>query len=86
MCTKYWYKERDCYEITYVLRDFKMAPQFGIHIYCDNQFSIYMVENPVYHEKRKHVDVDCDFNKIYFQDGLIKLPSSFFLKIKKKNY
>lgn len=32
-----------------------------IHIYCDNIFAINMAENPVQHDKSKHVEIDRHF-------------------------
>ena len=33
----------------------------SMHIYCDNQSAIYIVQNPIFHERIKHIEVDRHF-------------------------
>lgn len=58
--------------ITYVLRDFKIKVSYPISFYRDNLSTIHMVENPVHHEKTKHIDIDCHFVIDYFSKGFFK--------------
>lgn len=58
--------------ITYILRDFKVQLSMPINLYCDNVSAIHMMENPVHHDRTKHVDIDCHFVRDYYSKGLIK--------------
>ena len=48
--------------------NFLIAP-----LHCDNQDSIYIARNPVYHERMKHIKLDCHFVMQKFLEGLISL-------------
>ena len=62
-------------EILWLIALFKT---FGVHytqpiyLYCDSKAALCIAANPVYHERTKHVEVDCHFIREKIQAGAIK--------------
>lgn len=44
-----------------------------ITLYCDHQSAIHIVKNPVFHDRTKHIEVDCHITRDKILEGLLQL-------------
>lgn len=65
------YTVRELLWLTYLLHDFGVALSLPISLWCDNKAAIYITENHVFHERTKHLEIDCHFVRIQYQQGLL---------------
>ena len=59
--------------LTYLLQDFRITFIKPATLYCDNQSAIQIATNPVFHERTKHIEIDCHIVRHKVTMGLIKL-------------
>ena len=67
---------RVCSEIAWLsrlLKEFEVPYITPIPVKCDNMAAIYIAKNPVFHERTKHIEIDCHFVREKLQEGLISL-------------
>ncbi|KAK4385829.1 Subtilisin-like protease SBT3 [Sesamum angolense] len=57
--------------ISYLLRDFQILVQLPISFWCDNRASLHITTNPIFHERTKHLDIDCHLVRDQFKLGFI---------------
>jgi len=59
---EYWAMENACLELTwlcYILQDLKVPISMATPLYCDNQVTLRIEANHVFHKGTKHIDIDC---------------------------
>ena len=55
-----------------LLADFGVVQDGPMDLYCDNQAALYIAANSVFHERTKHVEIDCHCVRNAIQDGSIR--------------
>ncbi|KAJ9568575.1 LOW QUALITY PROTEIN: hypothetical protein OSB04_004541 [Centaurea solstitialis] len=57
-----------------LLGELGFAQSKPMNLYCDNEAAIHIANNPVFHERTKHIEVDCHFTREKLEDGTISTP------------
>ena len=55
-----------------LLKTFALEHNHATSLYCDSKAAIYIAANPVFHDRTKHIEINCHFIKEKIQDGVIK--------------
>ena len=55
-----------------LLSDLGFPSSTPMSLMCDNQAAIYIVANPVFHERTKNIEMDCHFIPTQVQTQVIK--------------
>jgi len=64
------------YELTWLrqlLRQLKIGNIHETKLICDNQVALHIVSNPIFHERTKHIEIDCHFIKEKVLSGEITI-------------
>ena len=59
--------------IKQLLTDFGMQPSSIALLFCDNQATMHIASNPIFHERTKHIEIDCHFVHEKVAAGCIRL-------------
>lgn len=57
--------------IDYLLQDLQQSPLKPIPMWCDNQAALHIMANPVFHERTKHLEIDCHLVRDQFKKGFV---------------
>lgn len=60
--------------LCFLLHDLGFKSEFPMELFCDNQAAIHIASNPIFHERTKHIEVDCHFVREKVQENLICTP------------
>ena len=63
-------------EVTWLVRllaDLRADNLKPITLHCDNQLAFYIAKNHVFHERTKHIELDCHFTREKVMEGLLQL-------------
>ena len=64
---------RELQWMCFLLHDLNQAPSRLPVLYCDNQSALHISANPVFHERTKHLDIDCHLVREKIQAGVMRL-------------
>ncbi|XP_057451805.1 secreted RxLR effector protein 161-like [Lotus japonicus] len=58
--------------LKHLLQELKFCELGPMELACDNQSALYLSSNPIFHERTKHIEVDCHFIREKILSGVIK--------------
>ena len=61
--------------LKHLLQELRFVKDEQMKLICDNQAALHISSNPVFHERTKHIEVDCHFIKEKIASGC--MPTSF---------
>ena len=57
--------------LRHLLQELRFGKNEQMKLICDNQDALHVASNPVFHEKTKHIEVDCHFIREKIASGCV---------------
>ncbi|KAK4396920.1 Retrovirus-related Pol polyprotein from transposon RE2 [Sesamum angolense] len=57
--------------IYFLLKDMQLSVSLPITFLCDNRAALYIISNPVFHERTKHLEIDCHLVRDKYKAGFL---------------
>ncbi|KAL2512300.1 Retrovirus-related Pol polyprotein from transposon RE1 [Abeliophyllum distichum] len=58
--------------LLYLLKEFGIHHSQPTHLYCDNKATLHIAANPSFHERTKHIEIDCLLVREKIQQGVVR--------------